>query len=335
MSTVDICEVGGRRYRVRTALSGGGSDASIDLRSKSHNARNTAADTGKSLRQDIPVPRQLHKYLVGNQSATLLRLRQESQAKITIPNERSKSDTVQIEGLPEELAKAEELILQIIKENLHRIPYTHFISLPISDIDVQRKVKLFQADVAREFLRDVDCRTFTDPESLHITIGMLRLLTPKEIAGAVELLKSLQKQISDELSARPLVIKVGQPKCMEPNVKMARVIHAQAGDFADDGRLRRLCEFVRAAFDQAGYIDDKRALKIHITVLKAKEATECAENAGCAGKRACGTINAAPLLKKFGGADFGICRVGQIQIAKRFQHTDAGAYDNEGFVLLP
>ncbi|KAJ1813951.1 activating signal cointegrator 1 complex subunit, partial [Coemansia sp. RSA 2599] len=210
------------------------------------------------------------------------------------------------------------------------VPYTHFISLPISDIDVQRRVKQFQDDVAREFLRDVDCRTFVDPGSLHITVGMLRLLTPAQVAGAIEYLKSLHAQIYDILGTRSLVVNIGRIKAMEQNPAKARVLYTLAEDFeASDNRLQRLCAFLRESFTNAGYIDEKRDLTIHVTVIKARS-SERAE-----GTRSCAGINAVPLLKKHDMLSFGTCRLGQVQIARRFLHTESGAYESEGAVLLP
>ncbi|KAJ1718498.1 activating signal cointegrator 1 complex subunit, partial [Coemansia erecta] len=269
MTEVHICEVGSRRYRVRTLLSGGGSNDSVKRGVQNR-------PQGVTERRSLAVSRQLHKFVIGTGGSTLSKLREESNAKITVPNERSKSDGIEVEGLPDDVRKAEELINKIVSDHIHKVPYTHFISLPIADANVQRKVKEFQTDVAQGYLRDDSCQTFVEPASLHITIGMLRLLTLSEIAAAVDLLKSLEEQIYDILESRPLVASIGKVRAMEANAAKARVIYTQAEDFDGDGsnRLERMCRFVRKEFDKAGYIDEKRDLKIHITVLKAKSKTD-------------------------------------------------------------
>ncbi|KAJ1645532.1 activating signal cointegrator 1 complex subunit [Coemansia erecta] len=333
MNRHEIYEVGGRKYRVRTLLNGNQNTSSSVLRQK-------AASNEKSQRKEVLLARQLHRFVVGHAGTTLQRLCEESHAKITVPSERVKSDSIQIEGLPDEIEKAEQMVKQIVQENMHKTPYTHFISMPITDIDVQRKVRQFQDDVKQEFLRDVDCSTFVDPGSLHITVGMLRLLTPAQIAEAVEYLKSLNAQIYDILGTRSLVVNVGKVRAMEKNSANARTLYTLAEDFeGTENKLQRLCTFIRESFSQAGYIDEKRELKIHVTVIKARVASsqKSAAAAGCTdeSRRSCTGINAVPLLKKHGMLSFGTCRLGQVQIAKRFNHTDSGAYESEGCVLLP
>ncbi|KAJ2603662.1 activating signal cointegrator 1 complex subunit [Coemansia sp. RSA 1722] len=338
MDRFQIYEVGGRRYRVRTELSGGTSGVGGDNSRGQPASRRNIGPGAKSQRKEVPLARQIHRFIIGHGGSTLRKLYEESHAKITVPNERVKSDSIQIEGLPDEIEKAEQMIEQIVQENIHKVPYTHFISLPISDIDVQRKVKQFQDDVAQEFLRDVDCKTFVDPGSLHITVGMLRLLTNAQVTSAVEYLKSLHTQIYDILGTRSLVVNVGRLRTMEKNPAKARILYTLAEDFEfSDHRLQRLCSFVRESFSQAGYIDERRDLTIHITVIKARAPSQKPTEAGFAegGHRSAGIINAVPLLKRFDMMSFGTCRLGQVQIAKRFHHTESGAYDSEGCVLLP
>ncbi|KAJ2615843.1 activating signal cointegrator 1 complex subunit [Coemansia sp. RSA 1365] len=346
-----IIEVGSRRYRVRTELSEG-----VNKRSE-NNSKQTSDRTGdrneKLSRQSVRIPRQLHKYIIGTRGSTLERLKTQSQAKITIPAERNKSDIIEIEGSVEERAKAEELISQVVEKNMRNVPYTHFISLPLTDVGMQRKIEEFQHDAKQRFLRTVDNSGFVHPGSLHITLGMLRLLTPDKVAEAVELLKSLSNEIHEILGLRPLVVKIGHLATMESDITKARVIYAKVEDFseADDDRLQKLCVFVRNSFDSKGFIDEERPFKIHVTIIRAKarqssgtdeteapvatpEQTEGTEQRK--GKMHGGfSVNAGPLLKELGALSFGVCRLGQIQIARRFRHAANGAYENDGSVALP
>ncbi|KAI8318312.1 hypothetical protein GQ54DRAFT_300503 [Martensiomyces pterosporus] len=347
MDGITICEVGERRYRVRALL-----DSGFDGAQNAHSSSsNRPRRQGKTERRSITVPRQLHKYLIGSHGSTLNSIREESHAKITVPNEKSKSDLVEIEGSPEEISCAERLISGIVEENTQRVPYTHFLSLPIGDLDVQRRVKGFQDDVAKEFFKNLDDSSMINPASLHVTVGMLRLLTPAEVAKAVELLKSLHKEIYDILGTRSLVVNLAKPTAMEANPSRARIIYLQVEDFEQNSRLERVCEVVRSRFDEAGYIDEKRPLKIHATVIRAtpKEPASTADDERAAGEskaidaekdshdgsKRSARINAVPMMKKYGALSFGTCRIGQVQIAKRFHYTDSGAYDNDGFIALP
>ncbi|KAJ2024740.1 activating signal cointegrator 1 complex subunit [Coemansia sp. S610] len=301
-----IVEVGTRRYRVRTPL--GGLD---DTQLKSGNAA--------VVRQQMTVPQQLHKLLTGS---SISRIQAETKAQIRV----SHGDTIELEGSVGEVAAAKKRIQKVIDEGTQTIPYTHFISLPIGDSDVQRRVGVFQSEI-KEFLRGANSSTMCDPAKLHVTVGMLRLLDPGQVASAVELLKSLQPQVHDVLGGRPLVIKLGHVAAMEDNPAKARTIYAGAQDFSNigDDRLRLVCELVRSAFDEAGYIDEKRELKIHVSLIR----TKVGRAAGGGG------FDATRLLKKHGKASLGTCRIGRIEIAHRFRFTEGGAYASEGSLVLP
>ncbi|KAJ1733966.1 activating signal cointegrator 1 complex subunit [Coemansia biformis] len=335
MKEISIVEVGSRRYRVRTGLAGSVGGYSSRFQEPQGGDGPSAARQGKSERLSINVPRQLHKFLIGSGGSTIEWLREQSRAKITVPAERSKSDMVVVEGLPDERTKAQVLIAQIVDANISKVPYTHFVSIPIADQAVQRKVGEFQRDAEGGLLRAVASSSFVRPGSLHITLGMLRLLTPADVAEAVKLLKSLEEDIRQLLGSRPLVVKIGQLAAMESDPAKARVIYARAEDFEDQdkGRLQRLCYFVRDRFDREGYIDEKRELKIHVSLVRAKPA----RGSEASGAETDGgfTVNAAPLLREFGALSFGVSRLGQVQIARRFRHTENGAYESDGSVPLP
>ncbi|KAJ2823483.1 activating signal cointegrator 1 complex subunit [Coemansia furcata] len=301
-----IVEVGARRYRVRTSLSG-----LEDTLPKS--------STKPIVRQQITVPQQLHKFLTGS---LISRIEEETKARIKSP----RGESIELEGSMSEVTAATKRIQKIVDDNLQSIPYTHFISLPIGDSDVQRRVSVFQSEI-KEFLRGADSSSMCDPVKLHVTVGMLRLLNPGQVASAVELLKSLQSQVHDVLGGRPLVIKLGQVAAMEANLSKARTLYTCAQDYSNvgDDRLRLVCELVRNAFDKAGYIDDKRELKIHVSLIRTK--------AGRASGG--GFFDATRLLKKHGKVSLGTCRMGRIEIAKRFRFTEDGAYDSEGALTMP
>ncbi|KAJ2450476.1 activating signal cointegrator 1 complex subunit [Coemansia sp. RSA 2336] len=341
MNSPSIVEVGSRRYRVRTMLAGNSNSSSFKASASSSSKEptsskppgNSKAKQGKSDRITIDVPRQLHKYIIGTRGSTLERLRQQTHAKITVPNERSKSSQIEIEGMPDERQSAQEMISKLVADNMANVPYTHFISLPLGDLDVQRKVGEFQREAHRRFLPNVHAGSFVEPGSLHITIGMLRLLSPKEVAKAVEFLKSLESGIRKVIGSRPLLATIGRLRAMEADPAQSRIIYAQAEDFDKEGRLEQLCRFVRGKFDEAGYIDERRALKIHATVVRAKPARD-SDPQGGGGARSGFAVDAVPLLREFKALSFGVCRIGQIQIARRFRHDENGAYINDGALEL-
>ncbi|KAJ1935651.1 activating signal cointegrator 1 complex subunit [Linderina macrospora] len=335
MDSVTIYNVGTRRYRVSAPLdvSSGSSSEKFTTKTASHGTR-----TNKTHRTTIPVARALHRFLIGQQGTTLSSIREVSHCKITVPRETAKSDTVELEGSEEEIQKAQELIDKVVKENLHKVAYTHFLSLPIGDLDVQRKVGEFQKDIHGEFFKCLSDSSFNKPATMHVTVGMLRLLTAADVQGAVTLLKSMHQEVYDLLGTRSLVVKIGNPAAMEANPSKARVIYLGLEDFEGAERVEKICELVRGRFKAAGLIDEERPLKIHATIMKAKRESPTANDESSQGpddRRRDARINAVPMLRKYGELSFGTCKIGQIQIAKRFHFTEAGAYDSEGAIVLP
>ncbi|KAJ2715051.1 hypothetical protein H4R19_001411, partial [Coemansia spiralis] len=115
MDTFTIVNVGSRRYRVRGGLGGSGS-GQIALQQQRPAGSSEAG--GKSERVSVSVPRPLHKFLIGEKGSTIERLREQSGARITVPAERAKSDVVEIEGLPEQRAKAQALVEQLVRVSM-------------------------------------------------------------------------------------------------------------------------------------------------------------------------------------------------------------------------
>ncbi|KAJ2442440.1 activating signal cointegrator 1 complex subunit, partial [Coemansia sp. RSA 2424] len=218
--TFKVIEVGTRRYWVRTALSGSADD--MILKSKSSNM--------PVVRHEMAIAQQLHKFIIGTQGATINSIQSETNTRIIVP--KNPRDPIKVVGTAADVSAATQRIQQIVDANIQSVPYTHFISLPISDTDVQRRVGAFQSQIGQERLRNVDCSSMCDTAKLHITIGMLRLTSPAEIAGAVDLLKSLQPEVYGVLKDRPLVIEIGGVAAMEADLARARVIYAGARDFS-------------------------------------------------------------------------------------------------------
>ncbi|KAJ1663788.1 hypothetical protein EV178_004678 [Coemansia sp. RSA 1646] len=211
-------------------------------------------------------------------------------------------------------------------------------NLPITGIEIQRRVSNFQSRAQRSAsLQQAASSSFVSPASMHVTLGMLRLQTPVEIRRAVAFLQSLDKDINKILDGRPLEIRVCGLETMEQDPSAARILYARVEDTETPGRLQRMCEFVRGSFDKAGYIDEKRELKIHMTVVRANKSkyAECATGTAGNKGRPRFSVDARELLGEFGEGTFGTCRVEQIQVARRFRFAESGAYAYDGFLSLP
>ncbi|KAJ2523190.1 activating signal cointegrator 1 complex subunit [Coemansia sp. RSA 1939] len=220
--------------------------------------------------------------------------------------------------------------------------YTHFISLPITSARVQGKVAEFH-NIARgrSGLEGMAESSLVKPSRMHITVGMLRLATEEDRRAAAGCLESLGRGVREILGGGSLDVRVYGVETMERDAREARILYAKVEDAGAGGdRLRRVCEYVRDAFGSAGLIDGggmQRELKLHMTVVRASGTSPVAN--GGEGRRARSrrrfTVDARALVEEFGQAPFGTCRIGQIQIARRFHFTEDGAYANDGILELP
>ncbi|KAJ2908358.1 hypothetical protein GGI21_002966 [Coemansia aciculifera] len=84
---------------------------------------------------------------------------------------------------------------------------------------------------------------------------------------------------------------------MEADQERARVIYTGAYDSGAEGddRLVQVCNVVRGVFDKAGFIDEKRELRIHVTVLKSSTRLR---------------FNATQLLNSHEDLSLGTCHIG-------------------------
>ncbi|KAJ2002157.1 activating signal cointegrator 1 complex subunit [Coemansia thaxteri] len=329
--TAKAFEAGKRGYRVRIPF--GSSHGTLNV--SSTGAGGAAASSATISRHKIVVPQVLHKFVIGSRGGTLSSIQYETNARIIVPSKHDKCDFIEVEGSSKEVLMAEQRIQHIVNANIQKVPFTHFISLPISDVGVQRRVGDFQKAVQQELPTVAERLSMTNPAQLHITAGMLRLITPEQVAKAVEMLKSLQAEVCGLLDDKPLVIKLGQLAAMEASLSQARTIyvHARELDESSSEKLLQLCAMVRGVFDKEGYFDEKRPFKIHVTIFRSKWTKqgllgECKRGSG-------GVVDATSLFKSHGELSFGACRIDQIQIAKRFWFTESGAYVSEGSIALP
>ncbi|KAJ2656630.1 hypothetical protein IWW48_004940 [Coemansia sp. RSA 1200] len=237
-----------------------------------------------------------------------------------------------------------------IKAKMRTAAYTHFISLPITSTKVQGKVREFQNIAWRKRgLEGMSDSSFVKPSRMHITVGMLRLPTAEEQRAAAECLQSLEKGVREILGeGRALDVRVYGLETMEQDRREARILYAKVEDASESGgRLQSVCEYVRDAFGKAGFIDDgMRELKLHMTVIRASgtrpvvgggkgDAGQDGKGQSARSRRRRFTVDARELIEEFGQESFGTCRIGQIQIARRFHFTEDGAYADDGCLQLP
>lgn len=153
---------------------------------------------------------------------------------------------------------------------------THFISLPIGHhVQLQESLKSFTDGLlnCRPALPGVDRSIVIAPRRLHLTLGVMNLenSSGRSLADAQALLTRLRPRIMELLNGHSLCIPLTEMNIMNPdrgNADNAHVLWLGPSlDTKDAQRLKSVSEFVNKAFSDAGFIQDRRPLKLHCTIL--------------------------------------------------------------------
>ncbi|KAH9970923.1 AKAP7 2'5' RNA ligase-like domain-containing protein [Russula compacta] len=170
---------------------------------------------------------------------------------------------------------------------------THFLALPIGHHAGLRDAiaALTSSWLAHEPpIEGLDPSIVVHPRRLHFTLGVMALkdIPPPppqssdrdrdrghghDLAGATALLASLAPRVRALLAHNdPLRVPLGRLAVMQPDPARAHVLYVEPDLRSPDGqRLRAVCDLVRGAFKEAGFLADaQRPLKLHCTILNTK-----------------------------------------------------------------
>ncbi|EGN97767.1 hypothetical protein SERLA73DRAFT_182510 [Serpula lacrymans var. lacrymans S7.3] len=162
---------------------------------------------------------------------------------------------------------------------------THFIALPIGHHRLLReKISTFTNAVTLSSppISGLDKSIVVAPRRLHLTLGVM-CLNPalsgatstsqsfKTLPAALNLLSALKPRIMEMIGDKRLCVPLNFMDIMNPD----RGDHDKAHvlwmgpslDSEDAQLLKRVCEMVTKAFTDAGFVTDRRPLKLHCTVI--------------------------------------------------------------------
>ncbi|KAI9799237.1 MAG: hypothetical protein M1833_004115 [Piccolia ochrophora] len=172
-----------------------------------------------------------------------------------------------------------------------KLPFTHFLCLPLvtetSRPQLQASLQSFSDDVVVSSLLDgvdnVD-RVVRPPGTIHLTLGMMSLMSHEKLAGAVQLLQDLDLReclresaatsaeasvsaTASESSTQylPLQVSLTSVTSMHDPAKTS-ILYSEPVDLT--GRLIPFCTRLRAAFEDAEFVvSESRPLRLHATIL--------------------------------------------------------------------
>lgn len=263
------------------------------------------------------------------------------------------------------LLRAGEFLKSFIEKSVESLPYTHFISLPLTDPRFQDRYNIFKTQVLAAY-PGFDEALFAKPEGLHITVLLLRVITEEQDTRCREVLDNLSREVYDAVDTRSLVLHLKGLDLMNDDSSAATVIFTtqytgNEKDRETDHRLRRLRLVITEAFRAAGLISEKEILrqqvnefnndveaKLHATLLNAKfrrnalggrqptvnqkpQTAGHAKSVQTSGR----TYDATQLLSEFKLFDFFESRVPCVELVARAFYYPVNKHVVETSVLLP
>ncbi|KAG2177863.1 hypothetical protein INT43_003110 [Umbelopsis isabellina] len=335
-----------KQYRVATASL----DAKSTTRSSAprqeirHPESQAEEDTELHHWVEHPVSRSMHGYIIGKAGSTLKRIKHETGTRIDV---QKGEDFVKIKGTDENIERAKVAIDTLI---IAKANPTHFLSIPISSLSVTRKLEEFHKVLeSPSFVADgISMDSIAPIPSLHITLGVMKLMGQSEIEAAVRFLKeSSANLIHETMTERGITVRLKKLSTMQGHPAKARVLYINVQDESEGKVLDKLCDRLRTQMVEAGLlIDEKRPFKMHITLLKknsfrsnhntvkdvntAEEENNNLEQAHNDDKA---WFNASSIMKEFGDLDLSTVTLDSVHIMKMGMNKQ-GVYKSEGAVVL-
>lgn len=103
--------------------------------------------------------------------------------------------------------------------------FTHFVSLPLADSQRQGRFNVYKHMVSAS--GGIDERLFVDGRKLHITLLLLRLLSPAEGRDAAAILRDASAEIYDAVGTQTLLVHLkGNAAFSEGDASTASVVYA-------------------------------------------------------------------------------------------------------------
>ncbi|KAH7420396.1 hypothetical protein KP509_13G005900 [Ceratopteris richardii] len=170
---------------------------------------------------------------------------------------------------------------------------------------------------------------FIKPETLHITLFMLKLFTDESTKVAAELLQGVQSKVLEVLDGLVPKVHLKGVECFLGTPAEARVLAMKVMELDNNKRLQQACSIVKDAFSYAGLLSAqelKQQLTLHATLMNTAFSRRVSNR----------PFDARKILAKYHLQDWGEHTVNEIHLSQRFFFDPNGYYRCCGsFSLLP
>uniref|UniRef100_A0A8C7AZL6 Activating signal cointegrator 1 complex subunit 1 n=1 Tax=Neovison vison TaxID=452646 RepID=A0A8C7AZL6_NEOVI len=211
------------------------------------------------------------RHIVGKRGDTRKKLEVETKTSISIPKPGQDGEIVITGQHRGGVISARTRIDVLLLTFRRKQPFTHFLAFFLNEVEVQERFLKFQEEVLEKCSMDhgVDSTIFQNPKKLHLTIGMLVLLSEQEIQQTCEMLQQCKEDFIDDISGgKPLEVEMAGIEYMNDDPGMVDVLYAKVHMKDGSNRLQELVDRVLERFQASGLIvKEWNSVKLHATVM--------------------------------------------------------------------
>ncbi|KAG0646346.1 hypothetical protein D0Z07_8328 [Hyphodiscus hymeniophilus] len=216
---------------------------------------------------------------------------------------------------------------------------THFLCIPLvtpqSRPQLQTSLNKFRADVTSS----IPEKAIRPIGTLHLTIGVMSLLTQERIDRALGVLRNLdlKEMLSQVSESQDLRVTLRGLKAMHAPSKTA-ILYAPPVD--EDPRLQAFCQKLWVVFKEAGFlVPDSRPLLLHATIVNTVYVPTTRDRGGHGRYKERLTFDARDIIERYEGyqwmSDVKVENIVLYQMgAKRSENGDE-EYVAEGKARMP
>ena len=308
---------------------------------------------GPSLKQNIDCPPVLMKYVIGRGGEKKKQIEQETHTRIIIPDRKTPNRPIIVEALSsvEQLNSAITRIQMIIDTGREKEPFTHFVSIPISNEAICRNFNHFKdAILTTGFCQSqrITSALFQNEFKLHLTVATLTLLSKNEVNDACEILKSLEGSLKNICDSQQLEFELCGLEIMNDDPTAVDVLYAKVSQ-KNSEILQLMVDFIYKRFASCGYFQksfSRDFVKMHVTLINKKFGQDAAMNTSKESEQKSNnkvgfeeetildkTFDVRGILEQFSDFEFGSFAADKIHLSQRYSTDCKTGFYAHSYIL--
>eukprot|EP01061_Rhynchopus_euleeides_P007100 TRINITY_DN16084_c0_g1_i1.p1 TRINITY_DN16084_c0_g1~~TRINITY_DN16084_c0_g1_i1.p1 ORF type:complete len:436 (+),score=175.36 TRINITY_DN16084_c0_g1_i1:104-1309(+) len=232
---------------------------------------------------------EFYRFIIGSRAATLQKLEKETGCSIAVPKTKREEEEVGlvIRGLSEQsVLGARGRIEYIVESSREKLPYTHFLSIPLDMASLQPRVSSLLQEIRTKHCGgacNIEPAMVQKEAKLHLTVLMLRLYGEDSLKKAAASLRKCQTMIQQIFTEADKLHVLGVD-CMNDDPTQVHVAYLKIVEDEVQQKLLDVIDQVSKEFILAGLCTSREAegnKLLHATIVNSlwrRSAAEPAED---------------------------------------------------------